>query len=118
MELPAEQLVPGDVVSIEAGDIVPADGRLLQAATLEVAESALTGESVPVSKGVEPVAGDEVPLGDRTGMVFMNTNTTRGTGHVRRHRDRDGDRGRPHLRACCRREDDDRDAADAAARRS
>jgi P-type E1-E2 ATPase len=48
-ELPAEQLVPGDVVAIEAGDIVPADGRLLRAATLEVAESALTGESLPVS---------------------------------------------------------------------
>ena len=79
-ELPAEQLVPGDVVSIEAGDIVPADGRLLQAATLEIAESALTGESVPVSKGVERVDGDNVPLGDRTDMVFMNTNTTRGTG--------------------------------------
>jgi Ca2+-transporting ATPase len=78
--LPAEQLVPGDVVSIEAGDIVPADGRLLAAATLEVAEAALTGESVPVAKGVETVAGDEVPLGDRTDMVFMNTNTTRGTG--------------------------------------
>src|SRR5262249_21724686 len=55
-------------------------GRLLQAATLEVAESALTGESVPVSKGVEPVDGEDVPLGDRTDMVFMNTNTTRGTG--------------------------------------
>ncbi len=78
--LPAEQLVPGDVVSIEAGDIVPADGRLLAAATLEVAEAALTGESVPVAKGVEAVAGEEVPLGDRTDMVFMNTNTTRGTG--------------------------------------
>ena len=74
------ELVPGDVVSIEAGDIVPADGRLLQSATLEVAESALTGESVPVSKGIEPVAGEDVPLGDRTDMVFMNTNTTRGTG--------------------------------------
>ena len=47
-ELPAEQLVLGDVVNVEAGDIVPADGRLLQAATLEIAESALTGESVPV----------------------------------------------------------------------
>lgn len=79
-ELPAEQLVPGDIVSIEAGDVVPADGRLVHAATLEIAESALTGESVPVSKGVTSVDGDNVPLGDRTDMVFMNTNTTRGTG--------------------------------------
>jgi Ca2+-transporting ATPase len=80
VEIPAEQLVPGDIVSIEAGDIVPADGRLLHAATLEVAESALTGESVPVSKGVDSVDGEDVPLGDRTDMVFMNTNATRGTG--------------------------------------
>jgi len=79
-EIPAHQLVPGDIVSIEAGDIVPADGRLLQAATLEVAESALTGESLPVSKGVDTVDGEDVPLGDRTDMVFMNTNTTRGAG--------------------------------------
>jgi Ca2+-transporting ATPase len=79
-ELPAEQLVPGDIVSIEAGDVVPADGRLVHSATLEIAESALTGESIPVSKGVERVDGDNVPLGDRTDMVFMNTNTTRGTG--------------------------------------
>jgi P-type Ca2+ transporter type 2C len=78
--IPADQLVPGDIVSIEAGDIVPADGRLLQSATLEIAESALTGESVPVSKGTETVEGENVPLGDRTDMVFMNTNTTRGTG--------------------------------------
>ena len=80
VEIPAEQLVPGDIVSIEAGDIVPADGRLLQAATLEIAESALTGESLPVSKGVEAVEGEDVPLGDRTDMVFMNTNVTRGAG--------------------------------------
>src|SRR4051812_20594344 len=79
-EIPAHQLVPGDIVSIEAGDIVPAHGRLLQAATLEVAESALTGESLPVSKGVDTVDGEDVPLGDRTDMVFMNTNTTRGAG--------------------------------------
>src|SRR3954462_8767944 len=79
-ELPAEQLVPGDVVSIEAGDLVPADGRLLEAATLEVAESALTGESLPVSKAVEVVQGVDVPLGDRTDMVYMNTNVTRGAG--------------------------------------
>ena len=79
-EIPAEQLVPGDIVSIEAGDIVPADGRLLRAATLEVAESALTGESLPVAKGTEPVAGADTPLGDRSDMVYMNTNVTRGAG--------------------------------------
>src|SRR3954453_16834666 len=77
--VPAEQLVPGDIVAVEAGGIIPADGRLLDAATLGGAEAALTGESPPVSKGVEPVDGEEVPLGDRTDMVFMNTNATRGT---------------------------------------
>ncbi len=80
LQLPAGELVPGDVVSIEAGDVVPADGRLLSAATLEVAESALTGESLPVSKGVEVVTSTDTPLGDRTDMVFMNTNVTRGAG--------------------------------------
>ena len=79
-ELPAEQLVPGDIVAIEAGDIVPADGRLLRAATLEVAESALTGESLPVSKGTAAVAHGDTPLGDRSDMVYMNTNVTRGAG--------------------------------------
>ena len=79
-EIPAGQLVPGDIVAIEAGDIVPADGRLLKTATLEVDESALTGESLPVAKGTEPVAGAGTPLGDRTGMVYMNTNVTRGAG--------------------------------------
>ncbi len=79
-EIPAEQLVPGDVVSVEAGDIVPADGRLLKAATLEVAESALTGESLPVSKSAEAVEGAGTPLGDRADMVYMNTNVTRGAG--------------------------------------
>jgi P-type Ca2+ transporter type 2C len=80
MQLPAEQLVPGDVVAVEAGDVVPADGRVLQAATLEVAEAALTGESLPVSKGVEAISDPDAPLGDRTDMVYMNTNVTRGTG--------------------------------------
>jgi Ca2+-transporting ATPase len=79
-QLPAEELVPGDVVAIEAGDVVPADGRVLAAATLEVAEAALTGESLPVGKGVESVAAADAPLGDRTDMVYMNTNVTRGTG--------------------------------------
>src|SRR3954464_9170357 len=79
-QLPAEQLVPGDVVQIEAGDVVPADGRLLAGGTREVAEAALTGESLPVSKGVDPVAAPEAPLGDRSDMVYMNTSVTRGTG--------------------------------------
>jgi Ca2+-transporting ATPase len=78
--VPAEQLVPGDVVAIEAGDVVPADGRVLAAATLEVAEAALTGESLPVAKGTEAIAAADAALGDRTDMVYMNTNVTRGTG--------------------------------------
>jgi Ca2+-transporting ATPase len=81
-QLPAEQLVPGDVVAIEAGDVVPADGRLLAAATLEVAEAALTGESLPVAKGLDAVSAPDAPLGDRTDMVYMNTNVTRGTGEL------------------------------------
>ena len=79
-EIPAAQLVPGDVVSIGAGDVVPADGRLLRVATLAVAESELTGESLPVSKGTAPVGEADMPLGDRTDMVYMNTSVTRGTG--------------------------------------
>lgn len=79
-QVPAEELVPGDIVAIEAGDVVPADGRLLAAATLEVAEAALTGESLPVSKGLDTVTAPDAPLGDRTDMVYMHTNVTRGTG--------------------------------------
>ena len=87
-EIPAEHLVPGDVVSIEAGDLVPADGRLLEAATLEVAESALTGESLPVVKGTSPVDEADTPLGDRTDMVYTNTSVTRGacSSSSQRHR--------------------------------
>ena len=79
--LPMEQLVPGDVVNIEAGDLVPADGRLLTAATLEIDESALTGESLPVPKQVEQVAADSA-LGDRIDLAFMNTQVTRGAGSL------------------------------------
>lgn len=82
VELPAEQLVPGDIVVLEAGDRVPADGRLLKAATLEVDESALTGESVPVPKQVEPIAKVDTPLGDRVDMVYMNTAVTRGSAEL------------------------------------
>src|SRR5215472_353414 len=79
-DVSAEHLVPGDIVSVQAGDVVPADGRLLSAATLEVDESALTGESLPVAKGTETVPGAGTPLGDRADMVYMNTDVTRGAG--------------------------------------
>ncbi|HET9324644.1 MAG TPA: HAD-IC family P-type ATPase [Gaiellaceae bacterium] len=82
VDIPAEELVPGDVVSFEAGDKVPADGRLLVAATLEIEEAALTGESTPAAKVVDPVAGEEVPLGDRVDMAYMNSTVTRGRGEM------------------------------------
>ncbi len=78
-QLPAEQLVPGDIVSVEAGDLIPADGRLLTAATLEVDESPLTGESLPVAKDSAFVGDEDTPLGDRVCLVFMNTSVTRGS---------------------------------------
>jgi Ca2+-transporting ATPase len=82
LDVPAEELVPGDVVVFEAGDKIPADGRLLVAATLEIEEAALTGESTPVLKSVEPVHGDDVPLGDRLDMAYMNSTVTRGRGEM------------------------------------
>jgi len=82
VDVPAEELVPGDVVSFEAGDKIPADGRLFVAATLEIEEAALTGESTPVLKSVEPVPGDEVALGDRVDMAYMNSTVTRGRGEM------------------------------------
>jgi Ca2+-transporting ATPase len=81
-EIDAEELVPGDVVLMEAGNRVPADGRICVAATLEIEEAALTGESLPVGKGTEPVPGDEVALGDRVCMAYMNTSVTRGRGEM------------------------------------
>jgi Ca2+-transporting ATPase len=82
IEVDAEELVPGDVVLVEAGNRVPADGRIWMAATLEIEEAALTGESLPVPKEAQPVDGDDVPLGDRVCMAFMNTAVTRGRGEL------------------------------------
>src|SRR5215475_8860458 len=76
------RLVPGDVVLLEAGDVVPADGRIVSSATLEVQEAALTGESAPVSKDPETLPDGDVALGDRTNLVFQNTQVTRGTATV------------------------------------
>ena len=77
--IPAEEVVPGDVVRLEAGDVVPADGRIISSATLETQEASLTGESVPISKGAEVLAGPDVGLGDRVNMLYQNTSVTRGT---------------------------------------
>ena len=82
VEIDAGQLVPGDVVLVEAGNRVPADGRITLAATLEIEEAALTGESLPVGKSTDPVPGQDVPLGDRTCMAYMNTAVTRGRGEM------------------------------------
>lgn len=82
VEIPATDLVPGDVVIVEAGNRVPADGRVVWASHLEVEEAALTGESQPTSKTPEPVPGDQVSIGDRSSMLFMNTTVTRGRGEV------------------------------------
>lgn len=83
-EIPARELVPGDMVLLEAGNLVPADCRLIEAINLRTDESALTGESLPVEKEAHFVASSDLSLGDRVNMVFMGTIVTygRGTGLV------------------------------------
>ena len=76
----SSQLVPGDVVLLEAGDAVPADGRLLESASMKIEEAALTGESVPVTKAVGLLTGDNVPLGDRKNMCYMGSTVVYGRG--------------------------------------
>jgi Ca2+-transporting ATPase len=76
--IPAAGLVPGDVVLLEAGDRVPADGRLLAAHNVEIDEAALTGESHPVAKDAAQVLGLHAPLAERINMAYMNTVVTRG----------------------------------------
>lgn len=78
ISIPSGDVVPGDVALIEAGDRVPADGRLAVAINLEIDESALTGESQPAAKSADAVARAEVTIGDRTCMAYMNTTVTRG----------------------------------------
>jgi P-type Ca2+ transporter type 2C len=75
--LPTEQLVPGDIVILDAGDKIPADGRIIAAQTLEVDESSLTGESLPVAKQTQALS-DDSPLAERSNMVYMNNAVTRG----------------------------------------
>ncbi|MGO2951577.1 calcium-translocating P-type ATPase, PMCA-type [Lentilactobacillus kefiri] len=74
----SEDIVPGDIVLLEAGDVVPADIRLTEANSLKIEEAALTGESVPVNKQVDPITEKDLPLGDRKNLGFMNSNVTSG----------------------------------------
>lgn len=78
MSIKSEDIVPGDIVLLEAGDVVPADVRLIEANSLKIEEAALTGESVPVNKQVDPIVEDDLPLGDRKDLGFMNSNVTSG----------------------------------------
>ncbi|MEJ5300413.1 MAG: cation-translocating P-type ATPase [Thermodesulforhabdaceae bacterium] len=80
LNIPASQLVPGDVVLLEAGQIVPADMRLIEAVNLKVEEATLTGESVPVEKHTKPIFEKDIPLGDRKNMVYQGTIITYGRG--------------------------------------
>ena len=83
LRVKTEELVVGDVILLEAGDAVPADGRILESASLQIEEAALTGESVPVSKAIEALSLDgakDIPLGDRKNMVYMGSIVVYGRG--------------------------------------
>jgi Ca2+-transporting ATPase len=79
--IPARELVPGDIVYLEAGNHIPADMRLLEAINLQVEEAALTGESLPVHKNAVMKLERDIPLGDRKNTAFMGTTVTYGRGH-------------------------------------
>jgi P-type Ca2+ transporter type 2C len=79
-KISAEELVVGDVVLLAAGDEVPADGRIVSATSLQIDESALTGESVPAAKDATTLADGELGAGDQTNMAFMHTPVTHGSG--------------------------------------
>jgi P-type Ca2+ transporter type 2C len=78
-EISAEEVVPGDIVVLESGDAIAADLRLIEASNMQVNESSLTGESVPVGKTIEPLEED-LPLADRSNMLYKGTALTRGSG--------------------------------------
>jgi len=80
--IPARELVPGDLIQVEAGDRIPADSRLIYSTILRTQEASLTGESTPVEKSAEPIRQAEVPLGDRHNMLYMGTVAVSGKGRA------------------------------------
>ena len=82
IEVPARELVPGDMILLYAGDRVPADARLVEAVNLRLEEAPLTGESVPVEKQTAPTTDEEPSVGDRTSMVYAGTAVTYGRGRA------------------------------------
>ncbi|MFV0479384.1 MAG: calcium-translocating P-type ATPase, PMCA-type [Anaerorhabdus sp.] len=78
----AKEVVVGDIVLLEAGDFIPSDGRLLESHHLQIDESTLTGESLPVTKTTEAIIQEKVPLGDQTNMAFSGTTCTYGRGKM------------------------------------
>ena len=86
LSIPAEDLVPGDVIILEAGDTVPADARVIESASMKIEEAALTGESVPVEKQIDPIAPhddtQDIPLGDRKNMCYLGSTVVYGRGRA------------------------------------
>jgi len=80
--IPAAELVPGDILEVEAGDAVPADARLLQTINLATLEASLTGESLPITKDARAELADDAPIGDRSTMLFTGTSIMRGKGRA------------------------------------
>ena len=80
MEIPAREVVPGDIVILNTGDKIPADLRLVEAHNLSTLEASLTGESTPIEKITSPIQGSEVPVGDRLNMAFSGTTVSLGRG--------------------------------------
>jgi Ca2+-transporting ATPase len=82
VEVPARELVPGDVILLRAGDKIPADVRLIESVNLQIEEAALTGESVPVEKHADPITNGELAVGDRKNMAYAGTAATYGRGRA------------------------------------
>ena len=78
----SKEIIPGDLILLEAGDLVPADGRVIQSVQLSTQEASLTGESLPIHKMIDPLENSELPIGDRKNMAFMGTVVLSGKGHM------------------------------------